>query len=375
MILSALLIASLFFDLFNLCLTTATTTLLTSTACPCHITIAVTRHAPNFDLLVHSTARVKTSNRTNHFQTAFTRLNRTFRHAAHQDALFDYHILRVPVPIRISLRVRRATKSTKPVLPFPSSTSFRILSTSIRGSQCPSLLEQHPTRRQLYIKSFLNNPALIFSSSSSSSSSRPPSPPHYTTRKATPRIVGGAPSSEGLAKYLVYFLIPGSDGWKACSGTLVAPRIVITAAHCQVDELSSAFIGGTRGIQSDGVKRTIAWVSTRKQFQMNGRMNPSFSYDIAVVHLSEDAHTSAKFMKVNVNRSVPLVGSIVRAAGYGILRHADSKSNLNSVLHQVDVPVVPKSNCVSSYASRGIPVDYHFQVCAGYLGRGGCDSW
>lgn len=328
-------------------------TLLSNTTCPCYLTLSVTQHAPNFDLLVlhHRNA----SRTTAHIHPVLTNFNQSREHAIHRDALFDYHRIHIPLAIRVTLRVRPSRVAAS----FSSTTAFRVLSTSQRGSSCPTLLQQHPMRQQAA------HPA-----------QRPPSPtssPVTSTRtQVQPRIVGGEPASRDLAKYMVYFLIRSAGGYRACSGTLVAPRVVITAAHCNVDRFSTAYVGGTRGSESNGVRHSIREVQVQAQFFTKP---PRFNYDIAIVHLLEDAGDSAKFMKVNINITVPVDNSIVRAAGYGILRHDDRTSNPGSVLHQVDVPIVSRYNCVEAYRNRNIRVDYQFQVCAGYLGEGGCDSW
>src|SRR5215475_2244069 len=52
---------------------------------------------------------------------------------------------------------------------------------------------------------------------------------------ATPRIVGGKPVAKGDLPALAALLVPGNG--KAtfrlvCSGTLVAPDVILSAAHC-----------------------------------------------------------------------------------------------------------------------------------------------
>ena len=53
----------------------------------------------------------------------------------------------------------------------------------------------------------------------------------------SPRIVGGAPVSPGTWPWLAFIenSLPGG-GFDLCTGTVVAPNVVLTAGHCAVDE-------------------------------------------------------------------------------------------------------------------------------------------
>lgn len=351
--------------------------------CPCQFRIRATYNSLPFDLVL--VPNVRLSRRTEHIiqhrnqlrrikllQT-FQKLNRSALNADRTDPLFHYHTIHIPFSISVTLLVRRShIVPTIPSVRFnPSTLSTLLLTpsvsqsqlihvhliTSLRSARCPTLLGQTPQNE---------------TDSSSSSSSV-----DNGDNTAKPRVVGGDTSGNDIAKSMVYFLIRSNDGrTKACSGTLVSQRTVITAAHCGVDYRSIAYLGGRQGYPSSGKRYSISRVHVPTLFNSLPENDfRHFYYDVAVVILSEDAPPDSTFMLVNVNKSLPLAGSAVRVAGYGILAHDDVTSNKNSVLHHVDVPVVMEKTCKSLYAKQGVDIDYDFQVCAGYVGRGGCDSW
>lgn len=356
-----------------------------STHCPCQFRIRATYHSPSFDLLLIPNARYSrsTQHKIEHrtrlqrikLLETFQKLNRTALNAYRTDPFFHYHAIHIPFPISVTLLVRRSeTGPTNPAVGLnplnlrtllttpPVSQAHLIhvhLITSLRSARCPILLEQNPQND---------------TDSSSSSSS---SPVDNADDPAKPRVVGGDTSGNDIAKSMVYFLIRSNDGnTKACSGTLVSRRTVITAAHCGIDSRSTAYLGGRQGYPSSGKRYSISHVHIPTLFNSLPENDfRRFYYDIAVVILSKDAPPDSNFMLVNVNRSLPLPASAVRVAGYGILAHDDVSSNMNSVLHHVDVPVVSEKTCKSLYAKQAVDIDYDFQVCAGYVGRGGCDSW
>lgn len=321
---------------------------LRAVSCPCHISVAVRRdvsdrpHPPLHILVAPAFATSATS-----FDRRLSRLNCTADRATTSDALFVYHAVTISHRALISVSVSLPGHGRRTVQPH----RLHISATRRQAVRCPVILEPHRRRAA--------NP----SSSSSSSSS------------TDPRIVGGRPVSarNDLRSYLAFIAIPSSDGSRACSGTLISEWHVVSAAHCGIDTFSTVFLGGTQGNPSDGMRFGIASVSTHPRFATSNTER-RFRYDIAVITLVARAPSSLRHMRVNVNTSVPIDRSVVRAAGYGILRHEGSFSNPSAKLHAVDVPVVPEATCERVYGERNLNVNYDFQVCAGYYGRGGCDS-
>jgi hypothetical protein len=53
------------------------------------------------------------------------------------------------------------------------------------------------------------------------------------------RIVGGTTAPAGTFPWLAFVYMDTPESWGICTGTVVAPNVVLTAAHCAIDENTS----------------------------------------------------------------------------------------------------------------------------------------
>lgn len=191
---------------------------------------------------------------------------------------------------------------------------------------------------------------------------------NHPSQVAQPRIVNGDEASPNLAPYVVSIL---KSGKASCTGTLVSARWVISAAHCAINTSHEVLIGARR--TSDGAAQGAKLVGIKEVVEhekYEGERGRRF--DIAAIELEEDAPEAAKFMKVNVNARVPQAHSYARVLGYGkTAEGSDDPAGEAGKLRQVDVPVTSEDTCIDVYST----VDPKAQVCAGYVGKGECDSW
>jgi hypothetical protein len=117
-------------------------------------------------------------------------------------------------------------------------------------------------------------------------------------------ILFGAADSSDLAVVAV-------ESFSFCTGTLVAPRVVVTAAHCITGSPARVFFGAS----TDGPGQRIA-VARAKLHPAFDR--PTLANDIAVLLLAEPAPTSATPVPLLEGRwSAALVGRGVRLVGFG----------------------------------------------------------
>lgn len=181
----------------------------------------------------------------------------------------------------------------------------------------------------------------------------------------TARIMGGRPAADNLVPYLAYIQDPLSK--VACTGTVISERHIVTAAHCMVST-SHTILVGIRDVSSLSDKNVAGKVKQFTAHPLWSRRKGA-KYDVGVIEL--ESAVSGRAMRVCISKSVPVAESFVRVVGYGATMFQGRREGLR----QVDVPVVKTKSCDTAYGLAGADVDGEFEVCAGYLGRGGCDAW
>ena len=184
------------------------------------------------------------------------------------------------------------------------------------------------------------------------------------TASAAPQpIVGGTTTTTTAYPFMMQ--ITDASGSQFCGGTLVAPKKVVTAAHCMAGESTGGvrvvggrtYLNGTNGTVS---RVSRIWVHPDYTDATNGD-------DVAVLTLSTSMpYTPASYVSSSQS-SVYAAGTTARILGWGTISENGGSSNQ---LRTATVPIASDSSCRSSYGSDFVQSD---MVCAGYT-SGGTDT-
>lgn len=180
------------------------------------------------------------------------------------------------------------------------------------------------------------------------------------TSSSVTRIVGGTPV-ESRDDY-PFFCVTVPLG---CGCSLIAPDMVLTAAHC-----ISAFSVGTTihigGLWKDGSDAQDS-IPVKEAFAHPRFDSSSNRYDVMVVKL-ERATTVVIPGEYNLDATLPLDTDNVVAIGHG---RTSEGGVVSSELREVTVPVVDHATCNSNY--DGI-IHEDLMLCAGTEGMDSCQG-
>jgi trypsin len=205
-------------------------------------------------------------------------------------------------------------------------------------------------------------------------------------------VVGGNDAAPGEYPYVAHIVIDRSF---QCTGTLVTPRHVVTAAHCsslapggaanvpigQPGQLIELSIGAHEtpsasmlgGYESDGEKHVASQVFVNPGWAGIG----SVSHDAAVIELDTPSSKVPVKIASATERSLWAPGTLATIAGFGV---TESDGEQPDVLQEARVPIVADEDAAEAYPYLVEGVDPVFggfesetQVAAGFP-EGGVDT-
>lgn len=158
-----------------------------------------------------------------------------------------------------------------------------------------------------------------------------------------PRIVGGDNADEGRYPYFVSLL--NQYGIHSCGGTLVAPDVVICAAHC-ADSVKYAQVGRWNRAESDDDYEEFD-VVTPLYLHPLYESGTSFSHDIMLIKLNRQS--TKEYLRINEDPNLPTEQQLdeLTALGIGYTQHANA-SSAPQVLQEASLTYVPNYICESS---------------------------
>jgi secreted trypsin-like serine protease len=229
----------------------------------------------------------------------------------------------------------------------------------------------------------------------------------FATRAAAdpdPRIVGGSPADIGQVPWQVAVAdsqaaSPGSqNGFQRqfCGGSLVAPTLVVTAAHCVYEDGPVAcdllggfdipagdlavFTGRTVLSSSQGQEIPVAELyyfesDRHAEAQSSGDGNGLYDcnttqWDVALLLLQSPSTSQA--IQIAGADEAPLwaPGQQALISGWGSISDGGTYPD---TVRSAQVQIVGDATCAADYAPQGIAIDAQTMVCAGVPG-GGVDT-
>lgn len=176
------------------------------------------------------------------------------------------------------------------------------------------------------------------------------------------RIVGGEPADEGEYPFVAYLSIESDGATFACGGSLYAPDMILTAAHCvdgtgPTTGITAHF--GSVDLGSDDI------VTYQSEHVYSGNIS-GIPTDWALVKLQTE---------VEGIDPLPVVSSTEYDEGdFTIIGWGDTEEGAgqgSEVLQEAVVPFVGDDDCVAAYGDTVTPDE---EICAGVLDEGGVDS-
>ncbi len=210
------------------------------------------------------------------------------------------------------------------------------------------------------------------------------------------RIVGGEEALEGAWPWQVYIQIPAlKDGQKmtgSCGGSVIAPRWVLSAAHCFVH--SDAEPDKSRPTEVvEGLRHTHPGTDQQAEFLAAHEISEiiphpgydpnRFENDIALLHMRENAHVASVALLLAPDVDLEAPGTHAIVTGWGKMQDdAATPQPLKPEqiwpdrLMQVELPLVDIAQCsAANHQSSSVTgvIDQR-NLCAGFPegGRAAC---
>ncbi len=184
-------------------------------------------------------------------------------------------------------------------------------------------------------------------------------------------IVGGTNAPAGKYPSVAKVTI----GLFGCTGTLVAPRWVLTAGHCSSltgaagvatpanypPQAFAVTVDAVEADGSDGERVTVDGVTIPPDYLL------SDGYDVSLLHLAAPAKAAPTPVAGKGYEALSTPSVLTEIVGFGATKEG---GDAPPIVQQASVPILPDASCARAYPDSFEPGT---QLCAGYP-QGGTDS-
>jgi secreted trypsin-like serine protease len=162
-------------------------------------------------------------------------------------------------------------------------------------------------------------------------------------------VVDGSPALHGSFPYLAFVIYRDGGASEACSGTVVSSNVILTAAHCVVDEEHGALrpasrfrvvTGNVEWGSSERVVSAVSAVAAYPEYTWSGE----FTHwgDAAILQLAQPI--SAPAVKLATSEA-PAAGSSALMVGWG--KTTPSQSGVSPLLHYGETSIESDLDCAA----------------------------
>jgi hypothetical protein len=176
-------------------------------------------------------------------------------------------------------------------------------------------------------------------------------------------VIGGTPVAQGASPYTAYIAADtGGSTFAACTGSVIAPTIILTAAHCVFNKATGAAIPASAiSVVTGTVNRPATTPPVNvTAVRANPYYNPlTFQADAAILVLNAPTAAPAIALATTANGALYAPSALVTFTGWGETV-ADVPSSAPTQLQSGTVPILANSTCQVS-------VQFHpgYTLCTG----------
>ncbi|MFD9887987.1 trypsin-like serine protease [Amycolatopsis sp. NPDC059027] len=176
-----------------------------------------------------------------------------------------------------------------------------------------------------------------------------------------PSSIGGTPASVKDYPFIIAGLREGGPRpqGETCTGSVVAPRKILIAAHCKAAEGKKTFLYGLDDLNAGGGTRIgVVSYETHPKY-----VNFDQGYDVAVVTTDADIPVpGGQYAKVATSADTDLNKPGKNGLGLGYGKKDFNDDTKDVTLHKFSLPIVAGSNC------QGVGAGFQdaTMICSGY---------